>query len=220
MDDHDYGRFIVLEGIDGAGTSTQAEKIHDEYGGYLTQQPGSDRFKDGVRDLISSDGSSAETQAIAFAADRMDHMESEIIPALKDGKDVICDRYTLSSLAYQTQGTTDEDRVDEDWVHQMNQYAIEPDITILIDVAPETGMDRIEDRDDERDIYENLDFQEQVAVKYRELVEEAQESGDHYFIVEGEQDPDNVFSEIQDLLDDSNLDHYPSVQSMEERGEL
>ena len=101
------------------------------------------------------------TIALLFAADRLQHLESLILPSLHSGMHVICDRYVLSSYAYQTVD------VDIDFVREINSRAPPPDLTLLLEVKPETAMARIDSSRSERDRFETLDFQRKVADNYR-----------------------------------------------------
>lgn len=193
---HEYdGTFIVLEGIDGSGTSTQVENLQNVYGGVATYEPGSDLFEDGVRTLLAEGGYSAEAQAAAFAADRLAHVEETVIPALKEDLPVFCDRYIMSSLAYQIAAGAAED-----WIHTVNQYAPQPDATVLLAVDAETGMNRLADRE-ERDVFETLDFQERVQLEYRRIADEGL-PGTRIHCVDAEQSRDAVFDDVTAAVDD------------------
>lgn len=165
MRQEDYpGTFIVVEGADGAGTTTQAKKLADELDAYYTYEPAGNKIGEKVDELISSDGYGADTVALAFAADRMVHLEEEIIPRLEDGETVVCDRYYHSSLVYQpTMGEELE------WVMELNRSALTPDLTFILDVSAETGMERVESRGMDGNVFEELSFQQEVVARYREM---------------------------------------------------
>ena len=144
------GRFIVIEGIDGAGTTTQARRLGErlrEAGRkvHVTAEPSGGAIGALVRQVLSGrlrgrapDGPfDAEALALLFAADRLDHARAEIEPALQAGIDVVSDRYTLSSLAYQSLTTGDAR-----WVDQVNARAPAPDVTILLRVVPAVAFAR------------------------------------------------------------------------------
>lgn len=177
MTDNPDGCFIVFEGIDGAGTTTQAEK----YAAYLrnkkrlvhlTREPsdgpiGSQlRLALGGRVLLGS-SHQAHVMALMFAADRLDHIDSEILPHLRDGGVVICDRYDLSSLAYQTATAPDSARAPfEQWVRTLNTHAVRPTATVVLDVSPEEAERRRRVRSGALELYEEIELQKKLAEVY------------------------------------------------------
>jgi len=163
--ENDYpGTFIVVEGADGAGTTTQAKKLAEKLDAYYTYEPAGNKVGEKVDEMISSEEHSPETIALGFAADRMIHLEEEVISRLKDGDTVVCDRYYHSSLVYQPVLGADFK-----WVKELNREAVKPDLTVVLDVSAETGMSRVKERGEDGNIFEELDFQQKVVVKYREL---------------------------------------------------
>ena len=106
------------------------------------------------------------TMALLFAADRRDHITAEITPNLARGRTVICDRYLLSSLAYQ--GLTS----DLDWLLQINETAIRPDLTLYLDLPAERARQRIQDTRWTEDIYESVFQQRLVREKYHDIIEQ------------------------------------------------
>lgn len=171
------GHFIVFEGIDGAGTTTQARllsrwlrrlgrSVHETaepsggpVGVLLRQALG--------RRVVARDGSRLGGEAIAglFAADRADHLRTEIEPALAEGVDVVCDRYDHSSLAYQGAECPIE------WVSALNAPMRRPDLVLLVQVDAETAGQRRAARRGTPEIYEVDDFQRRVAALYDEIPE-------------------------------------------------
>jgi dTMP kinase len=102
-------------------------------------------------------------EALLFAADRFLHLESEILPALADGKLVICDRYMYASFAYQgAQG------VNANWLREINRFAVKPDLALCLDVPAETGMSRIRRR---KTVLEKLELQRRVRDEYLKMVQ-------------------------------------------------
>lgn len=177
-DGHD-GVFVVLEGIDGAGTTTQAEL----YGRYLrqkkrlvhiTREPSHGPIGSLLRLILSRrvnlpSGSHAETMALLFAADRLDHVETEVLPLLREGYVVISDRYDLSSILYQavTAGVTpsaDSDVVA--WIRNLNRHARRPDATVVIDVPPEVAESRRRARGGSAELFDESDVQARLAKAY------------------------------------------------------
>lgn len=176
------GLFIVFEGIDGAGTTSQSEILVKMLRGrgekvHLTREPTTGPIGVQIRHIlsgriISRPGGRASapvdpsTVALLFAADRLDHIQNEILPFLDDGHHVICDRYVLSSMAYQ--GV----EVDQKFLRAINAKAMAPDITFFLKVSPEVAMQRIQGSRTERDLFETLPFQRKVAQRYTDVVNE------------------------------------------------
>ncbi|WEL19188.1 dTMP kinase [Candidatus Nanohalococcus occultus] len=187
------GTFIVIEGADGAGTTTQAKKLADHLDAHYTYEPSKSKIGVKVDELISTDDSSADTVALAFAADRMVHLEEEVIPKLEKGETVVCDRYYHSSLVYQPLMGEDFE-----WVKSLNRSAIKPDLTVVLDVSAEEGMERVEQRGKDGNVFEQLDFQQKVVVKYRELkqLEEPIE------FVDASNSKEKVFNSVKVALED------------------
>jgi dTMP kinase len=105
-------------------------------------------------------------EALLFAADRVDHVEKEINPALQKGKIVICDRYVYSTLAYQ--GAAD---LDLNWIEQINRFALVPDLALFLDVSPEAVIERMRSKS-KKSVMETLKNQRRVCEVYLKLVNE------------------------------------------------
>lgn len=201
MKENDYpGTFIVIEGADGSGTTTQSQVLAKELGAERTAEHGERRqsqelIGQKVEEMISKDGYSAEAIALGFAADRMVHLEERIIPLLKEGKTVVCDRYYHSSLVYQpTLGA------EYDWVEKINREAVEPDLTLILDISAETGMERIDSRGSDDNIFEDLDFQQEVVERYRRLPERLEEN---IVLADSSQEIDEVAEEVREKVDEN-----------------
>ena len=193
-------RFIVLEGLDGAGTTTQAERLghwlrQQGHQAHLTAEPSEGPIGRLIRDVLrgellgaNGEGLSAESIAGLFLADRADHIKSEIQPKLDAGCFVVCDRYLLSSLAYQGIDAPME------WVAQVNAPMPAPGLTLMVTVSPEVAAQRRQGRGGQTEIYELSDFQRKVALGYeRACVLKT----DHNIVhVDGEQCMDTVFDSI------------------------
>jgi len=174
------GIFIVLEGIDGAGKSTQARLLAKwfEKRGYdvvLTKEPTDTAFGKLIRRLVLTGGKegiidgakiSHEAEALLFAADRAEHVKKLIEPSLKAGKVVISDRYFYSSLAYQwARG------LDLDWLINLNKFAIRPDLVILLDLPVKESMKRINGRQLKSEFDKIVELQKKVRENYLKLAE-------------------------------------------------
>lgn len=138
------GSFIVLEGGEGSGKSTQAALLADALGAVLTREPGGTRLGAALRDLLLEDAGGApsdRTEALLMAADRAQHVAELIRPALSDGRHVVCDRYLGSSVAYQGHGRG----LDPGWVEQLSRWAVDdllPDLVVLLDLDEEVASAR------------------------------------------------------------------------------
>lgn len=156
METH-HGFFVVIDGIDGSGTTTQArllaQALDDPSSSVLlTAEPSQGKGGKLIRELLALGKTlGGATMALLFAADRTDHVEREILPALKEGRTVVCCRYLLSSLAYHGQATG----LVANWVAEINRWAIEPDLTVVLDVPLTVAAKRRAERDQAPETYEN-----------------------------------------------------------------
>ena len=161
------GIFICIEGLDGSGKTTQAKILAKKINNAIyTTEPSKGLIGNYIRKsyLYSKKRFSPFVEALLFAADRIEHLESEIIPALNEGTTVICDRYVFSSLAYQ--GASG---ISLDWIETINKAIIYPDLAIFIDVEPEKSMRRLNSK---KSLMENLQTQIKVRDIYLKFVED------------------------------------------------
>lgn len=163
------GAFVVLEGSDGSGKTTQARVLcsalrREGYKIHPTAEPSRSIVGRLIRRrILHGKKTRPEVEALLFAADRFLHLESEILPALAVGRIVVCDRYIYASFAYQgAQG------VDSQWLQEINRFAIKPDLALYLDVPAETGMGRIRRK---KSLLEKLELQERVRKQYLKLAE-------------------------------------------------
>lgn len=143
------GFLIVIEGIDGAGKTTQASRIKEELSRrglevLLTKEPTPGTWGQMLRDSGKTGRLSAEAELQAFIEDRKEHVAHEILPALKAGKIVIVDRYYFSTAAYQGARGLDAQAI----IRVNEEFAPEPDLLVIIDIDPEIGRSRIRGRGD------------------------------------------------------------------------
>jgi dTMP kinase len=193
----DRGLFIVFEGIDGSGTTTQTERLvsHLSEAGeaIATAEPTDSEFGTLLRTVLrGTRPAPPATTALLFAADRIDHLDRLIEPAVAVGTHVVSDRYFVSSFAYQ--GSL----LPLDFVKAVNSRARTPDLTLFLRVDPQVAMARIASSRTERDEYERLSFQRQVAAAYEAAISEP-EAG-RVEIIDGEQDPDTIASQVRALV--------------------
>lgn len=175
------GKFIALEGGEGAGKSTQARLLAEALAArgisaVVTREPGGTAGAEAIRALLldpAGEGWNPRAEALLFAAARSDHVERLIRPALKAGQWVICDRYLDSSRAYQG-GAGGLDDADILALHQVGSGGLLPDLTVLIEVSPEEAVERTSRRDgDEADRIGGRDtaYHAAVAATFRALTE-------------------------------------------------
>lgn len=193
------GTFIVIEGADGSGTTTQSERLSQKLDAIRTAEHGDRRegknlIGQKVEEMISSKDYSAEAIALAFASDRMVHLEERILKLLEQGETVVCDRYYHSSLVYQPALGAEFD-----WVKEVNREALTPDLTIVLDVAAETGMDRIDSRGSDDNIFEALSFQQEVVKRYRELPRKLDEN---IVLVDASRSIEEVGEDVNDAVEE------------------
>jgi dTMP kinase len=166
------GIFIVIEGLDGSGKTTQAallaQKFSKNHTVLLTAEPSRGKIGTFIREgcLYEDKRLPIEAEALLFAADRIEHMQNEVKSALDEGKLVICDRYVYSSLAYQ--GSTG---LSLDWIKTINARALQPDFSIFIDVPPERVLKRLKRK---KSVMETLETQRKVREVYLKFVEKGE----------------------------------------------
>jgi dTMP kinase len=192
----DRGRFIALEGLDGAGTTTQLERLSAHLGARLhaTREPSTGPIGREIRRHLQGpvDGVQLDPAALAllFAADRLDHLRREIEPQLERGVHVISDRYLLSSLAYQTLGVCRQDVV------AYNARARRPDLTLFVDVPVEIAEARRARRGGAAEIFEERALQARVREAYLHELDLLRAVGDPVTIVDGTPTPERVFDAV------------------------
>lgn len=201
------GIFITIEGNDGSGKSTIINGIKEEFSKrgmnvLFSREPGGSTIAEKIREIIldpNNDKMDDRTEALLYAASRRQHIVETIIPALEEGKIVICDRYIDSSLAYQ--GYARGIGIDE--VYHMNMFATSgllPDLTIYLLVSPEVGLSRkTKQKELDRLEKENNSFHHQVYEGYLELVPKFK---DRVKVVNGEGSIPSVTSEVIRVIDE------------------
>ena len=191
------GMFIVFEGIDGTGKSTVCRDLYDMLvsegrDAILTAEP----TKDEIGMLIRScaiRNITPETEALLFVADRADHTV-KIREWVRNGSIVLCDRYYASTLAYQSV-TVDGPGLDMDWLISLNEpVIIEPDITFLLDVSPEVGMERVNARG-QLSKFESTGYLSKVRENYLKLARERK-----FVVIDADRPLPEMFNEIFDIL--------------------
>ncbi|MCH3909626.1 MAG: dTMP kinase [Bacilli bacterium] len=199
--------FITFEGGEGSGKSTVIKHIVSElekegYQVVLTREPGGTPISEEIRNIILDKKNTMmdpKTEALLYAASRRQHIVEKILPALKEGKVVLCDRFLDSSLAYQ--GGARGLGIKE--VYEMNQFATDgllPDLTILFDIAPEEGLKRIAanaGREVNRLDVEQLSFHKKVREAFHEL---AKEFPERYVVIDASKSVPEVSEEAYSAI--------------------
>jgi dTMP kinase len=195
------GILIVIEGLDGSGKTTQADilskKLSENYKVLCTAEPSQGKIGSFIRNgcLYEEKRLPKEAETLLFAADRIEHMQNEIAPALAEDKMVICDRYIYSSLAYQ--GSTG---LSLDWIKTINARALQPDLSIFIDVHPEQVLERLQRK---KSVMETLETQQKVREVYLKFVAKGE-----LILVDGAKPKsevaDDLYAEVMILLKKSN----------------
>ncbi len=204
MPQHD-ARFIVLEGLDGAGTTTQAARLqtHLTRSGrhsFLTNEPTSEPVGAFIRRLLTSqerggDGTpyhpGERTMGLLFAADRMAH--SRVIETrLAAGDHVVCDRYIFSSMAYQTL----EPSITGEWVIEVNEGCARPDLTLFLAVPVEECLARVTARRGGVSVYETRAYLDTIAANYERLMPVYEASFGRVVRIDGTRSIDDVHHAI------------------------
>ncbi len=206
------GSFIVLEGIDGSGSTTHTRLLAEALRKQGHQVRTSCEPTDGPvgavirqvlqRRLMLADGDTVRpfawsTMALLFAADRLDHLDSFVLPGLEQGAVVLSDRYDLSSLAYQS--ATAPSGVDVlPWIRQINSRARRPDLTIVLDVAVEVAEQRRQRRGGADELFDERQLQAKLARLYLEA--EALVPGDKLVHVPGDSSIEETAARILDVV--------------------
>ena len=196
------GLFITFEGGDGCGKTTQI-KLLDEYlrnKGYktlLTREPGSKGLGIKLREiLLNYDGDVSPTcESFLFLADRAQHVDCIIKPALQEGIIVLCDRHTDSTVAYQGYGRG----LDLEQIHKLNNIAtggLKPDLTIVLDVDVETSQARV-GKDKDRMESAGIEFFEKVRQGFLEI---AKQEPERVKVVDSKQPIEEIHSQIVGLI--------------------
>lgn len=156
------GKFIVFEGVDGAGKTTQIKLLHKKltdigHDCIMTYEPGDNSVGRSVREFIIERDLDAVSEALLFAFDRAVHIREVVRPAINEGKMVLCDRFLMSSLVYQGIARG----LGEEWINEINSRGLGglvPDVTLVFDIAVDMALKRVQNANR----FENTSLQEKV----------------------------------------------------------
>jgi dTMP kinase len=194
------GRFVVFEGGEGAGKSTQAARLAARLGAVLTHEPGGTAVGTAIRALLldpATAGLDDRAEALLMAADRAQHVAQVVRPALAAGRHVVSDRYIGSSLAYQGYGRG----LPVDDLRGLSVWAaggLWPDAVVLLDIGAGDAAGRMDHRPDRMEAA-GEDFHRRVGEGYRAL---AAADPEHWLVVDGSPEPDAVESAVWKALVD------------------
>lgn len=203
------GMFVVIEGLDGAGTTTQARQLADWFdkegqpivltrepsdgpAGFLIRLALTRRLFAVVNDEVRKMDDA--TLALMFAADRMDHVHTTIDPKLEQGVNVVSDRYYLSSFAYQSLG------VELAWVRQINSKCTEPDLTVLLDVPPLVCARRMAKERWQLNLYEDATQLEEIRANYLQITKLLAREGHRVVVLDANRPARDVHRDIKKLV--------------------
>jgi len=199
----DDGVFVCFEGGEGAGKSTQSRLLREwlvaeGYTVLLTFEPGDTEVGRKVRQIVLDPATGElahRTEALLYAADKAEHVETVVRPALDRREVVVTDRYVDSALAYQGAG---RDLAFDDvvWVNRWATADLRPHLTVVLDLEPEHGLGRFDERD--RIEAEGADFHERARQSFLAL---AAESPEHYLVLDGRAPVEEIAAAVRQRLE-------------------
>lgn len=196
------GVFVCFEGGDGSGKSTQSRRLatwleSEGYVALLTFEPGDTAVGRKLREIVLSPETgelSHRTEALLYAADKAEHVDTVVLPALERGEVVITDRYVDSMLAYQGAGR-DLDVAEVEVVARWATRDLRPHLTVVLDLEPEQGLGRFEERD--RIEGASLELHQRARAGFRWM---AAADPDHYLVLDARADVDEISAQVRDAV--------------------
>ncbi len=197
------GVFVCFEGGEGVGKSTQAKALHewltaDGYAVVLTFEPGDTKVGKEIRRIVLDPETgelSDRTEVLLYAADKAEHVDTVVLPALAEGAVVVTDRYVDSALAYQGAGRDQE--IEE--IERLNRWAtrdLRPHLTVVLDLEPTAGLARFEGRD--RIEAESFDFHARVRSAFLKM---AHDDPDHYLVLDARRPVEELTEAIRERVE-------------------
>lgn len=198
------GLFITFEGIEGCGKSTQTKAVaeyfkENSFPFLVTREPGGTLISEKIREILLDNANhemNPETELLLYMASRSQHTGTKIVPALDEGKHVICDRYYDSTLAYQG-AARDLDTEFIDLLIDFSTYSTSPDLTFLLDITVEESEARICHRGKDRMERESKEFHQKVRNEFLNL---AKKYGKRYIVIDGTHKPEIITEIIIDKI--------------------
>jgi len=191
--------FIVFEGLDGSGSTTQAQQLTkrlEAHGKavFKTKEPTNGTpIGTQIRDVLQHKWeASPEGLQLLFCADRAEHLRNEIEPALSNNKVVVCDRYLLSTIAYGSLAVKDVN-----WLKTLNKYFREPDLTFYLKLSPEVCLERIRGRGSEFELFEKNEKLTKIGEAYAQLSNEYT----NVYVIDATQSIEEVEEEVWKVVD-------------------
>ena len=196
------GVFVCFEGGEGAGKSTQARALatwleEQGYAVLLTFEPGDTPAGQKIRQIVLDPETGVlahRTEALLFAADKAEHVDTMVMPALLRGEVVITDRYVDTSLAYQGHAR-DLELADVERINRWATHDLRPHLTVVLDAEPATGLGRFEGRD--RIEAESLEFFELARKAFLDL---AAADPDHYLVLDADRPVDEIAAAVRERV--------------------
>lgn len=185
---------ITFEGIDGSGKTTQVRLLrkwllNQGQKVIVTEEPTKGKIGLLIEKYLKNPDADKYAEALLFAADRAEHTDKVIKPDLK--KIVVCDRYTHSSIAYQSSAG-----LSRDWIKCLNKNNLEPDLTIYLDIKPETAIKRVKRRNLKTEKYEKLEMLKKVRTEYLRM------KSKKFKVLDGEKSIKEIHEEIKRVIND------------------
>ncbi|MCD8339358.1 MAG: dTMP kinase [Burkholderiales bacterium] len=194
------GKFITLEGVDGAGKSTQFQVIADTLqqrgvSFVTTREPGGTPTAESIREILLHQPMSAKSELLMMFAAREENLQNIVRPALKEGKWVLCDRFTDASYAYQAAGRM----LPKEWVDMLADFVhpdLKPDLTVLFDIPTDEALKRLSE---DRDRFESEDrlFRERVRLGYLEL---AKQEPERFLVIDATRPKEKISKELREMF--------------------
>lgn len=195
------GTFVTVEGIDGSGKGTLIENLQTVLGDSweFTQEPSHGKYGRIIREELQSESDPTTSDFFLFCADRIDHIQSLIGPRLEEGTNVICDRYNLSTYAYQAPVVKQDiiSRSGIDYINSvLSEWAIVPDVTLLLDAPVDECLERVDGGSEK---YEKVESLRQARRIYQTMSEERSE----VYTIDGTMSRDDVLQEALAVINEA-----------------
>jgi dTMP kinase len=189
------GCFIAIEGLDGSGGTTQVQKLCSALGAHATAEPSDGPVGQLIRQALRNEVPLGDgVLPLLFAADRTDHLVREIEPLLAQGGIVVSDRYYASSLAYQSLVAPLGD------VARINEHFRAPDVTIFLDLSPESCIERISARGEQRERFEHIERLLEISAAYGAALALLASRGEHIVHVDASASVEDVHARVMEAV--------------------